>query len=66
MSDDLKDALQTIDGVGPATADDILDVLEDHAPKTAESRLLEKAREAAEAGDDRAAAMWLRRDSSAE
>jgi len=61
---DLKDALQDIDGVGPATADDIMSVLDDHAPKESESRLLEKAREAALNGDDRQAGVWLRRDSA--
>jgi len=57
---DLKDALVEIDGVGDATADKILDVLADH--DTAESDpLLEKARKAAQEGDDRTAAIFLRR-----
>lgn len=60
MSDDLKADLQDIDGVGEATADKILDVLADH--DTGErSRYLEKALDAADAGDDREAALYLRR-----
>ena len=57
---DLRNDLTAIDGVGDATADKILNVLADH--DTAESDpLLEKAREAARRGDERRAAIFLRR-----
>ena len=62
---DLRDDLTAIDGVGDATADKILDVLADH--DTGESNpLLEKAREAARQGDERKAAIFLRRSESGE
>ena len=62
---DLKDDLTAIDGVGDATADKILDVLADH--DTGESDpLLEKAREAARQGDERKAAIFLRRSERGE
>ena len=57
---DLRDDLTAIDGVGDATADKILDVLADH--DTGESDpLLDKAQEAARQGDERKAAIFLRR-----
>jgi len=56
---DLKDELQTVEGVGPATADKILDVIQDHDQEY--RPLLLKAFEAAERGDDRDAAVYLRR-----
>jgi hypothetical protein len=59
---DLKDDLTDISGVGDATADKILSVLADHDTSGGESRLLEKARAAAERGDDHKAGVWLRRD----
>lgn len=61
MTDELRDDLTSIDGVGTATTDKILAVLDDHE-MAGESRLLEKARDAAERGDDREAAVYLRRD----
>ena len=65
MSDDLRDDLTAIDGVGDATADKILEVLADH--DTGESDpLLAKAIDAAHEGDDRDAAIYLRRYDSAE
>ena len=65
MSDDLRDDLTAIDGVGDATADKILDVLADH--DTGESDpLLEKARKAARKGDERKAAIFLRRSERGE
>ena len=65
MSDDLRDDLTAIDGVGDATADKILDVLSDH--DTGESgSLLDKAREAARQGDERKAAIFLRRSERGE
>ena len=65
MSDDLRDDLTAIDGVGDATADKILDVLADH--DTGESDpLLDKAREAARQGDERKAAIFLQRSERGE
>ena len=57
---DLRDDLIAIDGVGDATADKILDVLADH-DTGASDPLLDKAREAARQGDERKAAIFLRR-----
>jgi len=57
---DLRDDLTDIDGVGPATADKILDVLEAHDTGDTDP-LLERAKAAAERGDDRDAAVYLRR-----
>ena len=57
---DLKDELQTVEGVGPATADKILDVLDAHDTGDTDP-LLERAKAAAERGDDRNAAVFLRR-----
>lgn len=59
MPDDLHDALQAIDGIGPATADAIVDVVAEH--DTPDSPLLTRAVDAAQAGDDREAAVYLRR-----
>lgn len=59
---DLKGDLEAIDGVGEKTAAKILDVLDDHGATESEtSAYLEKARDAARAHDDRAAALYLRR-----
>jgi hypothetical protein len=58
---DLRDELTDISGIGDATADKILDVLQDHGTSGDDSRLLEKARAAAERGDDHKAGVWLRR-----
>ena len=60
MSDDLRDDLTAIDGVGDATADKILEVLADHGT-TESDPLLDKARQAARLGDERKAAIFLRR-----
>ena len=57
---DLKDDLTEISGVGDATADKILDVLKE-ADTTPDAPLLRRAREAAAAGNDREAAVYLRR-----
>ena len=57
---DLRDDLTAIDGVGDATADKILDVLADH-DTGGSNPLLDKAREAARQGDERKAAIFLRR-----
>jgi hypothetical protein len=59
MSDDLKSDLTDIKGVGEATADEILNVLADH--DTGTDPYIEKAKAAAERGDDREAAVYLRR-----
>ena len=56
---DLRDDLTDIDGVGTATADKILNVLEAH--DTPDEPLLERAKAAAARGDDRDAAVFLRR-----
>lgn len=77
---DLKDVLQDITGVGEATADSILDVLQEHEQAQSDGprdedgdpvlpadgldpRLLEKAIQAADEGDERSAAVFLRRAS---
>ncbi len=57
---DLRDDLEAIDGVGPATADKILDVLDGHDTGETDP-FLERAKAAAERGDDRNAAVYLRR-----
>ena len=59
MSDELRDELQTISGIGEAKADEILDILSDY--DTAESPYIQKARDAAEASDYREAAIYLQR-----
>jgi len=56
---DLRDDLEAIDGVGPATADKILDVLD--ADDTSDEPLLERAKAAAAEGNNRDAAVYLRR-----
>ena len=65
MSDDLRDDLTAIDGVGDATADKILDVLADHDTEESDP-LLDKAREAARQGDERKAAIFLQRSERGE
>ena len=57
---DLKADLMKLHGIGEAKADDIMDVLDDHDTGDSDP-LLEKARKAAEQGDDRKAAIYLRR-----
>jgi len=59
MSNDLRDDLEAIDGVGSATADKILDVLNDHSAGS--SPYVEKAKDAAKQGDYRAAGIYLQR-----
>lgn len=59
-NDDLRDDLEDIQGVGPATTDEILDVLSEH-DTTDMGGWLGKAVEAAEDGDDREAVVFLRR-----
>jgi len=60
-NDELRDDLEAIDGIGKKTADAILDVLNDHAPEPESSPYVEKAKEAAEEGDYRAAGIYLQR-----
>ena len=57
---DLKADLMELHGIGEAKADDIMDVLDEYDTGDPDP-LLEKAREAAEQGDDRKAAIYLRR-----
>jgi len=59
MSNDLRDDLKTVDGIGDAKADAILDVLSDHT--TESSPYIEKAKGAAKEGDYRAAGIYLQR-----
>ena len=62
MSDsELHDALTDIRGIGESTADTILDVVGEHTDDGEQSRYLDKAIQAANAGNDRKAAMYLRR-----
>ena len=58
---DLKDRLQTIDGIGPAKADDILAVLEDTDTESEPQGYMAKAIHAAESGDYRQAGIYLKR-----
>lgn len=58
---DLKTELTEIKGVGPATAEAILDVLAEQGVRESDSPYLDRAKQAAAAGDDRDAAMYLRR-----
>lgn len=59
---DLKSDLTDIQGVGDATADKILDVLENHDTGD-DGPLMAKAKAAAERGDYREAAVYLTRAS---
>jgi len=56
---DLRDDLETIDGVGSATADKILAVLEDHDTET--DPYVKKAKRAADMNDYRSAGVYLKR-----
>ena len=57
---DLYDDLQEIDGVGEATAEAILSKLDDTGPKYDEG-YMDKARQAAQAGNYHTAGIYLRR-----
>ena len=63
---DLHDELTELHGVGDSTAGDIMDILAEHGPKGERDPLLQKAIDAAHEGDDRDAAMYLRRYDRAE
>jgi len=64
MSNELRDDLKTVDGIGDAKADAILDVLSDHT--TGSSPYVEKAKDAAAEGDYRAAGIYLQRAGGSE
>ena len=57
---DLKEELQTVNGVGDATADKVLALVGEYDTGETDP-LLSKAIDAAHEGDDRDAAMYLRR-----
>ena len=62
---DLHEALTDIQGVGDATGDKVLEIVGEY--DTGESDpLLDKAREAARQGDERKAAIFLRRSERGE
>ena len=61
---DLHEALTDIQGVGDATADKVLEIVGEYDTGDADP-LLAKAIDAAQEGDDRDAAMYLRRYDSA-
>ena len=64
---DLSDALEEIDGVGEATAEKIVGVVEEHDATDAERHpLLQKAIGRANEDNQREAAMFLRRYDRAE
>ena len=56
---DLKDELQTISGVGEATASEIIDIVEEHTDEP--NGWLERAYSALESGDEQAALTYLKR-----
>ena len=62
---DLHEALTDIQGVGDATADKVLEIVGEHDTGDTDP-LLAKAIDAAHEGDDRDAAMYLRRYDRAE
>jgi len=64
--DELRDDLKTVDGIGDAKADAILDVLNDHTPKPESNPYVEKAKDAANSGDYRAAGIYLQRAGGSE
>jgi Holliday junction resolvasome RuvABC DNA-binding subunit len=57
---DLHDDLQTVDGVGEKTADAIVEVLDDYSPEY-DGGYMQKAKQAAQAGDYNTAGIYLRR-----
>lgn len=57
---DLKEALQEIQGVGEATAESVIEILEEQSTDV-ESPLLERAIREANNGNDRKAAIFLTR-----
>jgi uncharacterized protein HemY len=62
MSDELRQALiDEVTGVGEATADTIMEIVAEHTADSENSRYLDKAKQAADRGDDREAAIYLRR-----
>ena len=65
MSDDLKDDLTDIQNIGDATADKVLALVGEYDTGDTDP-LLAKAIDAAHEGDDRDAAMYVRRFDRAE
>lgn len=65
MTSDLADDLQTVDGVGEATSEKLIQVLEDggYLGESKTDAYLSKARDAALAGDYRMAGIYLKRAS---
>lgn len=61
MTDGLKDDLQTVSGVGGATSESIIEILEAGDYLGNESGYVTKAKRAAEAGEYRAAGVYLQR-----
>lgn len=59
----LKDDLQTVSGVGEATSESIIEILEagDYLGNESNDPYISKAKAAAEAGEYRAAGVYLRR-----
>jgi len=55
----LEDKFKDVDGVGDATADELLSIINEH--EFDQPPLVKKAIDAAEAGDDRQAAIFLQR-----
>lgn len=59
MTNDLADELQEIDGVGPATAEEICDVVNGY--EFTYPPYIQKAMDAADSGDFRMAGIYLNR-----
>jgi len=57
--DDLQADLETIDGVGESTSEKCIAIIQEYDVEP--PRELEKAIERAQEGNDRSAAIWLRR-----
>ena len=59
---DLKDELQTISGVGEATASEIMEIVDKHTDEP--NGWLERAYSALESGDEQAALTYLKRSNN--
>jgi len=62
--DDLQADLETIDGVGESTSEKCIEIVESYTAETPPQ--LAKAIERAQEGNDRSAAIWLRRVANSE
>jgi len=62
--DDLQADLETIDGVGESTSEQCIAIIQEYDVEP--PRGLEKAIERAQEGNDRSAAIWLRRVANTE